>query len=119
MKFVFYGKPLTKSNVKICNKNKRFYLPMEYKRYEQGLQYQFVRQRPAGFKMLTGELKVIMSFYFPDNHRRDLINYPKSFCDAFNNLIWEDDSQIVEVYLFKFIDSSAPRVELTVSSKQG
>ena len=118
MKLVFYGIPITKSNVKIRSARGRYYLPEKYKRYEQGLQYQFIQQRPDNFKMFLGDIKVIINFYFPDRRRRDIINYPKSFCDAFNNLIWKDDSQIVEAHLFKFIDKVSPRAELTISTEQ-
>ena len=45
--------------------------------------------------------------------RPDLDNYTKAILDGANGLLWHDDSQIVDLLLYKRYDDT-PRVEITV-----
>lgn len=47
----------------------------------------------------------------------DVDNYLKGIKDALKNVIWKDDSQIVDVHTAKFY-SNRPRVEVSVSEFQ-
>lgn len=53
--------------------------------------------------------------HFPDLRRRDLDNLEKTVGDALNGIIWDDDSQIDEVYKRRHLDRENPRVEITIT----
>ena len=61
----------------------------------------------------TDPLKVEIKFFFGDARRRDIDNI-KGFIDALTGVLWEDDSLIHELHLFKAIDRENPRSEVTV-----
>lgn len=54
----------------------------------------------------------------PFPSRSDLDNYAKLVCDALNEIVWDDDSQIVDLYLTKrWGDASRITVQVTPLSK--
>lgn len=57
-------------------------------------------------------IKVTVRLYFRDARRRDSQNFLKLVYDAFTGILYEDDSQIVEEHIFKYIDRTSPRIEL-------
>ncbi len=96
-KFKFNIKPLTKDNEKIRNSAGYYYLSDKYKEYEQELRKQLFEQLKelSYFHTLVGPIQANMYFSFPnDKIRRDILNYTKSFADAFNGILYKDDSQI-------------------------
>lgn len=52
-------------------------------------------------KPLTGKLFVVISYFFPDNRRRDVTNYDKLVLDALEGIAYKDDSQIVGFFATK------------------
>lgn len=50
--------------------------------------------------------------YFENKRRRDLDNVLKSVCDALNGILWDDDTQVDEIYTRRSYDRMAPRVEV-------
>lgn len=64
-------------------------------------------------EVLECDIKVEMIFYWPDKRKRDVDNV-KGFIDAFNRIVWQDDSQITDLTLRKRVHASDPRVEITV-----
>ena len=61
----------------------------------------------------TGALKVRIDLFHDDKRRRDLDNI-KGLIDALTGVLWEDDSQIVELTIKKHTVVEYPRVEITI-----
>lgn len=62
----------------------------------------------------TGSLAVNLIFYFGDRRKRDIDAYIKIILDSMNGIVYEDDSQIIELHCFKAIDVKNPRTEIQV-----
>lgn len=50
------------------------------------------------YKTFQGDVKVTLNIYFKDKRKRDLDNCFKPIFDCFNGILYEDDSQIVEIH---------------------
>jgi Holliday junction resolvase RusA-like endonuclease len=50
----------------------------------------------------------------PDPRRPDLDNYIKLYLDVMNDLVYEDDKQVTEIYCKK-VYSNKPRVEIKLT----
>lgn len=59
---------------------------------------------------------VVAHFYMGTRRRKDLPNAGKLEFDAFNDIIWKDDSQILKLVTEKRYDKENPRTEITVYS---
>lgn len=59
---------------------------------------------------LYARLSVYRKFNATSRNFGDLDNHAKAICDAFNGLIYRDDSQIIAVQLTKHTDKTSPRV---------
>jgi Holliday junction resolvase RusA-like endonuclease len=46
-----------------------------------------------------------------------LDNFNKLWQDALSGMVYEDDSQITELHLYRDYDKARPRIELTVQPK--
>jgi crossover junction endodeoxyribonuclease RusA len=62
-----------------------------------------------------GDLNLIVIYYFPDKRKRDIDNFSKLWMDAGTGILWEDDSQINELHLYKFIDKEKSRIEIEIT----
>ena len=76
----------------------------------------FARQAMAGRPPLTGDLVMTIVFVLPDHHRRDLDNLSKAICDSLNGIVFDDDSQIVDLHLTKRVDKQVPGIVVTVET---
>lgn len=65
-------------------------------------------------KPLSEEIKVSIVFYWPDKRRHDIDNGLKGLLDALTGILWDDDSQIQEMRVRKYVDKANPRVELMI-----
>lgn len=45
--------------------------------------------------------KVGIGLFFKGNRRKDIDNYSKCILDAYNKVIWPDDSQIIQLHIYK------------------
>ncbi len=63
---------------------------------------------------LNDELDIVVLLYFGDKRKRDWDNHHKLTHDAFNKLVWEDDSQIQKALVIKSYDKDNPRVEIII-----
>ena len=61
----------------------------------------------------TALLSVTLAFYWPDRRRRDIDNI-KTLLDTLSGIVWEDDSQIVQIHITKGYDKENPRLEMEV-----
>jgi len=60
-----------------------------------------------GRDIFTGPVFVTMDFYLPDHIRRDCENLAKGVNDAMNNIVFNDDSQVVGLYIRKHFEKPA------------
>lgn len=60
-----------------------------------------------------------ISVYMPDKRKRDLDNCLKSISDALNGLLYDDDSQLDEIYAARFLDKEKPRVDVRIATLVG
>jgi len=111
--FSILGEPISKSNNLQFSGN-RSYTPKKYKQYEDLIRLLAIEawgDRPP----LLGLIHIEISYYLKTRRKKDLLNLPKTTCDALNDVIYADDSQIVTSSLSKFYDKENPRVVITVS----
>lgn len=67
-----------------------------------------------GFNPIVGPV-VVRSDVFRPQKRGDLDNTMKVVLDALRGIAYEDDSQVVEIHLFRNDDKMNPRAEITIS----
>lgn len=59
-------------------------------------------------------ISVVIELYFATDRKRDVDNFNKLILDAASGLLYEDDSQIQELIVRKFVDAKNPRVQLFI-----
>lgn len=52
--------------------------------------------------------------YMQDERRRDIDNVGKAVSDALNGVAYDDDSQVHEVHLYRYLSREHPRVEVAL-----
>lgn len=88
------------------------YMTAEGKALKEDYQWQ-ARSQWSG-KPLTGSLCMEVTLYFGTRRRADIDNFNKLWADALTGIVWEDDSQIIELRLRKAYDRERPRIEVTL-----
>jgi crossover junction endodeoxyribonuclease RusA len=63
---------------------------------------------------LKGNVTMTVELYYPDKRRRDIDNL-KGMIDSFTGILYEDDSQITELRLKKYVDKQNPRVTIHIT----
>lgn len=63
---------------------------------------------------LTEPLLVCIDFFIGSRRRVDTDNLTKLVCDSGNGVLWQDDSQIVELRVRRQIDRGRPRTVVRV-----
>jgi Holliday junction resolvase RusA-like endonuclease len=63
---------------------------------------------------LQGELALSVRFYFGTKRKADLDNFNKLWADSLTGIVYEDDSQISGLHLYRDYDKARPRVEITI-----
>ena len=76
----------------------------------------FARQAMAGIPPMKGDLAMTIQFVLPDRRRKDLDNLNKAIFDSCNGIVFEDDSQVVDLHLTKKVDKQAPGIYVTVEA---
>ncbi len=66
-----------------------------------------------------GPVEIKITYYLKSHRVKDLLNLPKTTCDALNGVFYKDDVQIVEAYCSKRYDKDDPRVVIEVSRPKG
>lgn len=74
--------------------------------------YQWQMKSQYKSKPIETDVTLNIDLYFGDKRKRDVDNYNKLVLDAGTNILWNDDSQIVELTIRKFYCKENPRVEL-------
>lgn len=67
----------------------------------------------------NGPVEIHIVYYLYSHRVKDLLNLPKTTCDALNGVFYRDDVQIVEAYCSKRYDKENPRVEIMVRRPKG
>ena len=60
-------------------------------------------------------VRVKMSLLMGTKRRADIDNFNKLVFDALSGIVYEDDSQIIELHIIKGYDKENPRVELEIT----
>lgn len=132
--FTVYGEPVAQERPRATTINGmvRMYDPKKSRDFKQLVS--LVASEKAPTSLLEGELELEVKIYRPilksfskkkieiaesgllrPTTKPDVDNYVKAICDGCNNVIWKDDSQIVDLHVSKFY-STKPRVEVRVTS---
>ncbi len=109
------GNPIPKQSV-VAGKN--FYSKPAAKEWQETVAeeafYKWRNSRHFPIDLLEGELGIEIVFYRGNKRKVDTDNLSKPIKDALNNIVYKDDSQIVDEYLHKRYDKENPRVEIKV-----
>jgi len=96
----FTGKPISKDNLKLVSKypskktGKHYtILSAKYKNYEKDLKEQARSQLPKGFKPYECNVWISLFLHFKDRRHGDILNLPKSICDAMQGVLYKNDKQ--------------------------
>lgn len=65
-------------------------------------------------KNLTDNLFVYARFHVATQRRRDLDNLVKALLDGFNDVVYADDKQVVEMHTWVELGSSQPRTDVVI-----
>ncbi|MFW6031676.1 MAG: RusA family crossover junction endodeoxyribonuclease [Myxococcota bacterium] len=105
--FTVPGPPVPKARARRDPKRGRWYTPHATKAYMEAVRW---RANVAA----RGGWPVGLACFFPDAKRRDGDNVLKGVLDACNEVLWDDDSQVVDKRVTKHVDRDKPRVEVEV-----
>ena len=86
-------------------------LSREGREYKKRAGFMALQQR---VRPLAGPLCVVLRVFRPQR-RGDLDNSSKALLDSLNGIAWGDDSQIVELHMFREDDKDRPRAEIEVT----
>jgi len=92
----------------------RRFLTKQAKEYKETVAWE-VRAQYRG-KPINTPVRLKIALWWPDKRRHDLDNI-KGFLDAMTGILYEDDSQIVELTITKAVDRENPRVVLELVDK--
>jgi Holliday junction resolvase RusA-like endonuclease len=70
-------------------------MPKEVHEYKENVA-NFARLTYSG-KVREDNLRVEIEHYFSDNRRRDCTNYSKALLDSLENVVYKNDTQLVDV----------------------
>jgi len=110
---VIIGKPFTVNKQYIRKKGAaKYILSNEARSYGDNVGWQVKKQWHN--KPLKENLEVSFYYYFNDNKKRDHLNFNKILADSFNQIVWEDDSQIKISHHYSKYDNVEPRIEVVI-----
>lgn len=64
--------------------------------------------------MKEWELWLDITYYHWDKRKRDIDNYGKLVLDCMTWVVYDDDSQVSRMYVYRKYDKKNPRVEIIV-----
>lgn len=59
-------------------------------------------------------IKVKIELFFKKKGKHDIDNFGKILLDSLSGIVWDDDSQIQEMTVSKWLDKGTPRIEITI-----
>lgn len=90
------------------------YTSTKYKNYEKDLRRQAQAQLPKTWKPLVGDVWVSLFFHFKDRRHGDIVNLPKSICDALQGgkekkpILYKNDKQVWLDLVYPVYDKKKP-----------
>ncbi len=90
------------------------YVSQEAQAYKAGVLW---KARQQGMQPMGGALALYVNVY-RSAKRGDLDNYAKVLGDALNGVAYHDDSQVVELHMWRHDDKNNPRVEVELRKVQ-
>lgn len=116
LEFEFLGEPVTKSNETFFNaKQKRVFHKTSTSKYEKELKAAALSyMQESESNILSGLVNITILYYMGSKRRKDLLNLPKTTCDALNEVVYNDDFQIHEAHLYRRLDRKRPRVRIII-----
>lgn len=132
IQFTVYGEPVAQGRPRFSTQGGfvKVYDPAKSKDFKKYVKLVASEYRPAS--LLEGPLQLFVRVYKPTlksfskkkkvaaehgelrpTTKPDVDNYVKGIKDACNQIIWKDDSQVVELHVSKWY-SESPRVEVLV-----
>ena len=120
-KITIPGRPISKSNFKLCNIQGQAWMPKKGK-HSKYIAYEnmiagYINKEYNDLK-IDGDIIIVLKLFFPNKRMGDLHNYPKSICDGIEKSgIISNDKQLKPVLLFDFVDKENPRVEIELYPK--
>ena len=110
LKLTVPGQPKPKARAQFNSKTKSFYTPFKTRAYEKKVHW-YARQ--AG-KRFSGPVVVEIEFYRQNGVDCDIDNLAKSILDGLTGSVFDNDTQVVGLVLWKRRDSTHPRAEIAV-----
>lgn len=92
--------------------NGRMLLQKKYRDTKEAIAWEIKSQWKGG--PLQDDVAVNLLVYFGNNRKNDIDGYIKIILDAAEGILYEDDSQVTELHVYKELDVDRPRVELSV-----
>ena len=90
------------------------YMAKRCKTLKTDYKYQIMSQYKG--EPLKTPVRVKMSLLMGTKRRSDIDNFNKLVFDALSGIVYEDDSQIIELHITKGYDKENPRIELELST---
>ena len=90
----------------------RRFLTKEGKQTKVAISYEI--RTAVKFEPHKGSVALNVLFYFPDKRKRDIDNCLKSLLDCCTGILFEDDSQIEELHVYKQVDVKNPRTIIQI-----
>lgn len=137
IKFTVWGEPIAQGRPRASTANGyvKMYDPKKSREFKQYVRLVASQHRPQ--ELLTGPLKMKVKVFKPTLKsfsqkkkaaaekgeirpitKPDVDNYIKSVFDGLNQVIWKDDSQVVDLQVSKFY-SENPRIEVEIRELEG
>jgi Holliday junction resolvase RusA-like endonuclease len=132
IQFTVYGEPVAQGRPRatMIDGHIRMYDPKKSRDFKEYVKLVASEHRTE--KLLEGPISLVVKVYKPTlksfskkkkaaaeagqirpTSKPDVDNYAKSIKDALKNVIWKDDSQVVDLHISKWY-SETPRVEITI-----
>lgn len=118
-KIILSGEPRSTSHIYKTRVIKQFaaiYMSAEGKSLKESYQWQAKSQWKL--PMLSTDLKLDVYLYFGTKRKCDIDNFNKLWADSLTGIVYNDDSQIVELNIKKFYCKEYPRIEIKVSTHE-
>ena len=111
--FTVHGPPVPKARAR-KGKGGHWHTPKSTQAYESLVYWTAMRALQGQGWPRDRRYRVECAIYMPNARRADSDNIIKSVLDAGNELLWGDDSQVIEIATIKRIDPAAPRIDVRV-----
>lgn len=90
----------------------RRFLTKEGKATKEIIGLEILSQRTT--EVIKGDVALGIVFYFDNKRKNDIDNRLKALLDCMTGILYEDDSQIKELHVYKKYDKENPRTEIQI-----